>query len=139
MALLPGIEESQGQVRRFQLAPRLTAHVRHQSKYLDMPVTEDRAFVFGVGGRPGPRVRTLKAFIGLLAALPAEEIAAHIGRHDFSRWIDEVFRDGPLAAHLRGIEDRADGEETRDSIEAIAQAIRARYETAAESGATPQD
>ena len=139
VALLPGVEESQGRVRRFQLAPRLTAHVRHQSKYLDMPVTEDRAFVFSVGGHSGPRVRTLKAFIGLLAALPAEEIAAHLGRHDFSRWILEVFRDGPLAAHLRGIEDRADGEETRDTIEAIAQAIRARYEAVAEPGAPLQD
>lgn len=73
-ALLPGSEESQGCIRRFQLAPRLTAHVRHQSKYLDMPVTEDRAFIFRIGGRPGPRARTLKTFIGLLSALPVEEI-----------------------------------------------------------------
>jgi hypothetical protein len=36
-ALLPGAGESQGKVRRFQLAPRLTAHVRHQAKYLLWP------------------------------------------------------------------------------------------------------
>jgi len=42
-ALLPGAEEAHGQVRRFQLAPRLTAHVRHCAKYLDMPVLESQA------------------------------------------------------------------------------------------------
>jgi len=40
-ALLPGPEESHGEIRRFRLAPRLTAHVRHQAKYLDMPVSEE--------------------------------------------------------------------------------------------------
>jgi hydroxymethylpyrimidine pyrophosphatase-like HAD family hydrolase len=132
VALLPGAEESGGHIRRFQLAPRLTAHVRHQTKYLDMPVTEGQAFVFHVRGRPGPRARTLKAFIGLLATLPADEIAAHLARHDFSRWIEDVFRDGRLAAHVRDVEDRTDGEEARASLDAIAQAVRARYETTAE-------
>ena len=45
-ALLPGAEEAHGGVRRFQLAPRLTAHVRHRTKYLDMPVLDSQAFVF---------------------------------------------------------------------------------------------
>ena len=138
VALLPGAEESQGRIRRFQVAPRLTAHVRHQTKYLDMPVAESQAFVFSVGGRPGPRANTLKRFIGLLAALPVGEIAGHLGRRDFSRWIDEVFRDGPLAAHVRKIEERAGEEDTRDSVEAIAQAIRARYETTTEPRAVSQ-
>ena len=51
-ALLPGAEEAHGQVRRFQLAPRLTAHVRHRTKYLDMPVPTSQAFVFTTDGRP---------------------------------------------------------------------------------------
>jgi hypothetical protein len=33
-ALLPGVEEAHGQLQRFQIAPRLTAHVRHRAKYL---------------------------------------------------------------------------------------------------------
>lgn len=55
VALLPGTEEARGQVRRFQLAPRLTAHVRHRTKYLDMPVLDSQAFVFTGDGRAGAR------------------------------------------------------------------------------------
>jgi len=129
-ALLPGAEESQGRVRRFQLAPRLTAHVRHQSKYLDMPVLEAQAFVFTDNGRQGPRARTLKDFIGLLAALQPERLHGHLMRHDFSRWLADVFRDHPLAAHVRDLEARIATEAARDIAADIAQSIRARYETA---------
>ena len=99
-ALLPGPDEARGEIRRFQLAPRLTAHVRHQTKYLDMPVIDGQAFVFGKGGRPGPRAQTLKAFTGILATLPGDQITGYLRRHDFSQWMDGVFRDRPLAAHL---------------------------------------
>jgi hypothetical protein len=132
-ALLPGAEEAQGQVRRFQLAPRLTSHVRHRTKYLDMPVLDSQAFVFTGDGRPGARARTLKELTGLLAALPADRLASHLRRHDFSRWVEEVFRDRPLAAHLRKVEDRVESDGTRDVADAVGQAIRARYETAVET------
>lgn len=131
-ALLPGVEESQGQVRRFLLAPRLTSHVRHRSKYLDMPVLEAQGFVFSDDDKAGPRARTLKELIGLLAALPSARIQSHLERHDFSRWLADVFRDNPLASHLRTIEARVGTEDARDVAADIAQAIRARYETATE-------
>lgn len=141
-ALLPGAEEAHGQVCRFQLAPRLTSHVRHRTKYLDMPVADAQAFVFTDNGRPGARARTLKEFIGLLTALPPGRVAGHLRRHDFSRWIDQVFRDHPLAAFLRRVEARAESDEARDVAEAIGQAIRARYETAVgalrDDGAAPR-
>jgi hypothetical protein len=127
-ALLPGALEAHGVVRRFQLAPRLTTHVRHRTKYLDMPVAEAHAFVFMEDGRAAGRARTLKEFIGLLASLPESGLEQHLRRHDFSRWIDAVFRDHPIAAHLRGIEAGVSTEPTRDVTDRIAQAIRARYE-----------
>ena len=127
-ALLPGPEESHGQVRRFQLAPRLTAHVRHRSKYLDVPVPHDQAFVFSDKSRAGPRARTLKEFIGLLAVLPAGRIAGHLERQDFSRWLSDVFRDMPLASHVRRLEERAGIDDAKDIAENIVQSIRARYE-----------
>lgn len=130
-ALLPGPEEAHGDVTRFQMAPRLTAHVRHQTKYLDMPVSDAHAFVFADEGRPGPRARTLKTFNGLLLTRPREQIIGHLRRHDFSRWIHDVFRDRPLATYLRGIEDRIGTDRPGDVADAIAQAIRARYETPA--------
>ena len=128
-ALLPGSEEAHGRVRRFQLAPRLTAHVRHRSKYLDMPVLEAQAFVF-TDGKPGTRARTVKEFTSLLATLPADRLAGHLRRHDFSNWIEGVFRDRPLASHLRSVEKRVESDDPRDVADAVAQAIRARYETA---------
>ena len=135
VALLPGAEEALGQVRRFQMAPRLTSHVRHRTKYLDMPVLDSQAFIFTGDGRSGARARTLKEFAGLLAALPGDRLAGHLQRHDFSRWIEEVFRDRPLAAHLRKVEARVEPDGPRDVADAIGQAIRARYETAADTRA----
>ena len=128
-ALLPGTEEARGQVRRFRLAPRLTAHVRHCAKYLDMPVSDSHAFVFNELASPGVRARTLKEFTGLLSALPADKLVGHLRRHDFSRWIGDVFRDRALASHVRVVEDRLPDDTQRDVLDAVSQAIRARYET----------
>lgn len=131
-ALLPGAEEAHGEVRRFHLAPRLTAHVRHRAKYLDMPVIESQAFVFTGDGRPGARARTLKEFTGLLTALPPDRLVGHLRRHDFSHWIEGVFHDRLLAARLHHVESRAESDDPREVGDAIVQAIRARYETVAE-------
>lgn len=131
-ALLPGAEESQGQVRRFTLAPRLTSHVRHQTKYLDMPVLDHQAFVFTDNGHRGPRAHTLKEFMGLLSAFPPERIKSHLMRNDFSRWLADVFRDHPLAGHVRDLERRAATDDAKVLAADIARSIRARYETAAE-------
>lgn len=132
-ALLPGAEESHGRVQRFQIAPRLTSHVRHREKYLDMPVSEPHAFVFTHDGRPGARARSVKDFVDLLAKLPEEQIAPHLQRHDFSQWLEHVFRDCPLATHVRSIEARVATDRTRDVADDIAQALRARYEMPAQS------
>src|SRR5262249_9195078 len=43
-APLPGAAEGDGQVRRFRLAPRLTALVRRRTKYLDVSVSDAQAF-----------------------------------------------------------------------------------------------
>lgn len=135
-ALLPGAEEAHGQVRRFQLAPRLTTHVRHRTKYLDMPVIDSQAFVFTGDGRTGERARTLKEFTSLLATLSADRLVGHLRRHDFSRWVEGVFRDRPLAAYLHTVEKRVDDDPPRDVADAVGQAIRARYET--ETAATAE-
>jgi len=127
-ALLPGVEESHGQVQRFQIGPRLTSHVRHRSKYLDMPVGEPKGFVFTRDGQPGPKARSLKDFVDLLAQLPDAELAPYLQRHDFSKWLGQVFRDCPLATHVRAIESRLGIDRPRDLLNDISQAVRARYQ-----------
>ena len=97
-----------------------------------MPVVDAHAFVFD--GPSGPRVRSLKAFVGALNTVPRHRLEEHLRRHDFSRWIDDVFRDRSLATRLRALEARQDGDsEGHHVIDAISQAIRARYETAADA------
>ena len=127
-AILPGPEESCGRVMRFQIAPRLTTHVRHRTKYLDMPVNDAQAFVFSGDGGPVARATTLKLFVGLITALPTGVVHAHLRRHDFSRWIDDVFRDGTLAARIRHLETAIESEAVPDIVADIDQTIRARYE-----------
>ena len=92
----------------------------------------DQAFVFTDKSRPGPRARTLKEFMGLLAVIPAGHIDGYLERHDFSRWLTDVFRDMPLASHVRRLEERAGIDEAKDIAEDIVQSIRARYEPAAD-------
>ena len=72
----------------------------------------------------------LKDFIDLLGQLPDRELAPYLRRHDFSRWIEQVFRDCPLATHVRSIENRASTDRARDLADDISQSIRARYEMA---------
>jgi hypothetical protein len=127
-ALLPGAEESGGAVQRFQIGPRLTTHVRHRAKYLDMPVADPQAFRFSHNGKPGPHARSLKEFVELLGQLPDTDLAPYLQRHDFSRWLGQVFRDCPLATHVRALESRLGVDEPRDLIDDISQAVRARYE-----------
>lgn len=126
-ALLPGAEESRGGIRRFAVGRRLTAHVRHRAKYVDMPVGETAAFVFDAR-TPHLRARSLNEFVARLNELPDGMLKGHVERHDFSRWIHDVFRDRPLAAHVSLLEGRIAVDDTRIVTDAIAQAIRARYE-----------
>ena len=127
-ALLPGVAEAHGDVQRFNIGPRVTSHVRHRAKYLDMPVSEPHGFVFTHDGGPGPRARSLKEFVERLAELSDGDLVPHLQRHDFSRWIGHVFRDLPLAARIRALEGRLAIERPRDLVNDISQAVRARYE-----------
>ncbi len=125
--LLPGPDEAGGRLVRFRVGARLTTHVRHRQKYCDMPVASAQAFVFTGGGSAGPRARSLRDLVTLLGTEPAARLEGHFARHDISRWIREVFRDGVLAARLAEIERRTRHDPPRVVAESLAQAIRARY------------
>lgn len=91
--------------RRFTITGRRTSHVRHRAKYLEVPMPDERAFVFTCNGhRFGPPARTLKEFVTLQERLPAAALAGHAERGDFSRWIRNVFGDEPLAVKIRQVE-----------------------------------
>jgi hypothetical protein len=70
----------------------------------------------------------LKEFVTLLGELPDADLAPYLQRHDFSRWLGQVFRDCPLATHVRSLESRLGVDRPRDLVNDIAQAVRARYD-----------
>ncbi len=126
--LLPLAAESGGRLLRVHLAPRLTSHVRHRTKYLDVPVPHTRAFVFS--GEPSAselRARSLNEFAAVLARTSAPSVDRHLRSHDFSRWIDEVFGDYTLAGDVRAIEERYLFGLAADVTGEIVHAVRRRY------------
>jgi hydroxymethylpyrimidine pyrophosphatase-like HAD family hydrolase len=128
-AVLPGPDEAGGEVRRFRLVPRLTSHVRHREKYLDVPVTEPLAFIFSDNGRPlGPRARTLSDFAEIIIRTPAQVLDGHLQRGDFSRWVGDVFGDHALASALWKLEEQYRAGWMTDINDAIVHTVRERYE-----------
>jgi len=80
---LPITEEAGGELRLFTMGPRLTPHVRHREKYVAVPVTEQRAFVFSPNGHAsGRRVRTLRQFVATVEGTAPRLLDAYIRRGD---------------------------------------------------------
>jgi hydroxymethylpyrimidine pyrophosphatase-like HAD family hydrolase len=126
--LLQGAAEESAQPVRCRLAPRLTAHVRHRQKYVDVPVMEGRAFDFTRDGvATGIRARSLGELAALIRELPPELVAGHLRRGDISRWIQDVFGDHVLAARVRAIESRTAAEHATGAAHRLARLIEARY------------
>jgi hydroxymethylpyrimidine pyrophosphatase-like HAD family hydrolase len=125
---LPITEESGGELTMFNVGERLTSHVRHRQKYVDVPVTEGRAFTFAANGGPPVRARTLRQFVAAVEHAAPAAVAGYVGRGDFSRWIAEVFGDHALAEELRRHEQRFRTGGDGDTVADIAAAIRTRYD-----------
>jgi hydroxymethylpyrimidine pyrophosphatase-like HAD family hydrolase len=125
--VLPITDESGGEIVQFTLGPRLTPHVRHRGKYVDVPVSESHAFVFHPNGHQGfHRVRTLRQFVAELER--GKDWDAYLRRGDFSRWIADVFGDYALAAEVREQETTHRTAPRPETASAVIQAIRRRYE-----------
>jgi hypothetical protein len=122
---LPVTEEAAGQLRWFTLGQRLTPHVRHRQKYVDVPVGDSRAFVFGTLRR----TRTLRQFTDALGHVGS--LDGYLRRNDFSRWISDIFGDYALADDLRRIEERYRSGWDFDVAGEVVNAIRSRYDLAA--------
>ena len=132
-AALPITEEAGNALRRIHLAPRLTHHVRHREKYVDIPIPESRGFVFTRRGKPsGTSARTLREFVQALAGEHPGALETHMRAGDFSRWVRDVFGDYPLAATIHQIEERCCAEGFPNAVDAVASTIRGRYDLADE-------
>jgi hypothetical protein len=127
--VLPVTEEVHGQVRRIHLKPRLTPHVRHLAKYIDIPVSDSRAFMFSSHASvPQERARTLNEFVSIVERSSPARLDGHLRRGDFSRWIRDVFGDYPLAQAIERIEREHLLGVAKEMSGRLAQAVRGRYE-----------
>ncbi|HKT80109.1 MAG TPA: HAD family hydrolase [Vicinamibacterales bacterium] len=125
---LPITDESNGELQMFSIAPRLTPHVRHRQKYVDVPVSFHRAFVFPAVDGGWHRARTLRQFVEELEGLPASTLHGYVDRADFSKWIGDVFGDHALAGELKVLEDRHRKAARPETQSEMVDAIRARYD-----------
>jgi hydroxymethylpyrimidine pyrophosphatase-like HAD family hydrolase len=131
-AALPVTAEAGSELRRFTIGERLTPHVRHRQKYVDVPVTDTRAFVFGKDRMTSTRAHTLREFVAVLEDLDLTHADGYLRRGDFSRWIGDVFGDHALGRELRGHEQAYVQSKSRDELERIVAAVKSRYELTGE-------
>ncbi len=130
-ALLPPTEETNGQLRRFIVAPRLTAHVRHRTKYYEIPVSKEEEFVFtNQGEAVGHSAATLQDLAVAAKHVSPDVLLGHCCHHDFSRWIATVFGDHSLANDIRQLETelKADGLVER-FMNRFSETVEKRYES----------
>ena len=125
--VLPITDEARGELRLFNIGRRLTPHVRHREKYVDVPVTEPKAFMFNDPG-PVQRASTLRQFVNALESRPADVLHGYLMRGDFSRWLRNVFGDHALAAEVHTKESRVARGDPGDVVPEIVSAIRGRYD-----------
>ena len=127
--ILPRSVEGGSEPRRVRLVPRLTPHIRHAAKYVDIPVPAKDEFVFWKNDHAsGERARTLRQFISAVECHTTAELDSHLRRGDFSTWIADIFGDYALAEAVSGIELDYCAGELPDVIPQLKDAIRSRYE-----------
>lgn len=95
--------------RTLQVGRRTTSHVRHWHKYATVEQPTQTRFYFRRA--PGEGIvavaGNLQEFHRELAHCEAAVVLHHATRHDFSRWIQGVFRDSVLATTIEAIEGQA--------------------------------
>jgi hypothetical protein len=90
----------------FTIGARVTAHLRHEHKYDQAGVEPAHRFHFRTepGSPTGAVAANLADLEAKLAGCDEGVLRHHCPGHDFSRWVADVFHDGPLAADLAAAE-----------------------------------
>jgi hydroxymethylpyrimidine pyrophosphatase-like HAD family hydrolase len=120
-----------GGARTLQVGRRTTSHVRHWHKYASVEQPAQSRFYFrrGPGGWIIAVAGNLQEFHRELSHCEAEVVLHHAMRHDFSRWVQGVFRDAVLAETIKAIECEASatGVNSNSIRNELLTAIEARY------------
>jgi hypothetical protein len=110
---------------------RTTSHARHWHKYATVEQPPQARFYFrrGAGGGIVAVAGNFQEFHRELSHCAADVVMHHARSHDFSRWIQGVFRDSVLATAIAAIEEEAsaDGASSNLIRNELLSAIEARY------------
>jgi len=90
----------------FTIGARATAYPRHEHKYDQAGVEPSHRFHFRTepGTPTGAVAANLADLEAELAGCDESVLRHHCPGHDFSRWVADVFHDGPLPADLAAAE-----------------------------------
>jgi len=114
---------------RFRIAEPSADRRRHQRKYAEGELGEDKSFYFrGPDGRLNLRAQNLELFSQIADGVDDETWQYHLRQHDVSRWFQHAIKDESLAAEASEIEAQPDLA-PRDSRAQIRAAIQRRYTT----------
>jgi len=120
-----------GDGRRFVVAPPTAVRHRHQRKYAEGKLGDDKSFFFrGPEGRLNLKAHNLDLFMQMADGVDDTTWLYHLRAGDYSRWIRESIKDTELADETAAIEGEAElaVAESRARIRA---AIEKRYTGAA--------
>ena len=93
--------------QRFAPASRAIAHVRHWHKYLEGRLPPHRHFYFrDERGLTGHTACNVPEFMAVVRHAGTDVLRHHAGGGDFSRWLEDLFRNPAVARALRAAEER---------------------------------
>jgi hydroxymethylpyrimidine pyrophosphatase-like HAD family hydrolase len=125
-AVVASLEARTVRATRFRVARREVQHRRHVRKYAEGELPPDRSFYFrGPRSELNLRAANLKRFCELAEGVDEGTWRHHLDRGEYSKWMREMIKDGPLADEVASLE-RRDGT-TEESRRAVIEAVRRRY------------
>ena len=118
-------------ISRVALAPSQSEHNRHQRKYAEGTMEEERVFYFrGPEKKLNLRAANMTTFIQLSAGIDDETWLYHLDRRDYSAWFRDAVKDTCLADEVERVE-RDGSLSPKRSRELIRDAIEAKYTASA--------
>src|SRR5208283_781029 len=118
-----------GAARPFTIADRQTEHVRHRHKYADTCLPSERRFYFhSTDGQYIHPAATMSEFHAAVSHLDQRALQYHLGRGDFSRWLDGTIADRDFAKQVAAWEDEVLARHAADLERIRHQLVRALEE-----------
>jgi hydroxymethylpyrimidine pyrophosphatase-like HAD family hydrolase len=114
--------------RRLKTIPSTIERRRHIRKYADGEIQPERSFYFrGPTGSLNLRAHNLMSFLQIGDGVDEDTWRFHLRAGDYSRWLEHVIKDRPLAEEVAEVE-RADVDApAAKSRRAVREAIEKRY------------